>query len=787
MKRLFYFLSLIAGLLIILISIYGFFCLRQRPGLPQRISEKKIIQIDEIKIEKEKDFDFILSQKSIGEPSTVYLKDNGKINKLQVVILPYYSQVPFPLIYFLIGVFCFIIGVVVFLLRPEETRARIFYWASLAFASSVIISGEYYCLKKVWLSFLPGVIFCILYALAPALLLHFSLSFYRSKLRLSKYLIYGPALLWAGFNLFYFLYSSLKPSLKTYRFYQSLYYFFRIYIVLFVFMAIIYLIISYKKSLLEEEIAQIKWVFYGLFVGLGPFILVYQLPLVMKLKALISEEFSAVFFVIIPLAFAFSIIKFNLMNIELIINRSLVYAFLTVFTVSLYLFSIQIFQNLFSKLFVVQKTFVSGAGALLAAAAFHPARKKIQELVDRTFFRQSYDYREYVLHFSDKAHRMADTDHLIDFFLIRVKEALPLDYLGLSLYSLVPEKYELLVVRDGEKDLSSLFLLGLGSEKIFARKRAVRTLENMDFSLEKFLEGKKLEMIIPLAFKSTALAGFLALGKKKSGERFSREDLELLLTMAGELAVNLERIRLQEEVIYERASKEKSDELNKLKTEFISTVSHELRTPMSSLQGLTEILQAGKIRDHAKRGELLDLMASETGRLSRLLHNILDFGRIERQVKQYNFQNTEIRPIIEEVAKLFRHRLETDGFQLKMHFPEEPVILRIDPDALKQALTNLMDNAIKFSAGKKAIEIRLIESEREVEVQVKDFGVGIPVEEQEKIFEKFYRGTTSQHCVEGVGLGLKIAKHIMEAHKGAVRVQSQVNKGSTFKLIFPKT
>jgi len=127
MKRLFYFLSLIAGLLIILISIYGFFCLRQRPGLPQRINEKKIIQIDEIKIEKEKDFDFILSQKSIGEPSTVYLKDNGKINKTQVVIIPYYSQVPFPLIYFVIGVFCFIIGVAVFLLRPEETKARIFY------------------------------------------------------------------------------------------------------------------------------------------------------------------------------------------------------------------------------------------------------------------------------------------------------------------------------------------------------------------------------------------------------------------------------------------------------------------------------------------------------------------------------------------------------------------------------------------------------------------------------------------------------------------------------------
>ena len=156
-------------------------------------------------------------------------------------------------------------------------------------------------------------------------------------------------------------------------------------------------------------------------------------------------------------------------------------------------------------------------------------------------------------------------------------------------------------------------------------------------------------------------------------------------------------------------------------------------------------------------------------------------------MKQYRFQNIEIQPIIEEVTRLFHHRLEAEGFELKLQMPENPLILMADSDALKQALTNLVDNAIKYSAGKKEIDIRLIEREKEVEIQVKDCGVGIPPEEQEKIFDKFYRGTTSTQCVEGVGLGLKIVTHIMEAHQGAVKVQSQVNQGSAFSLIFPRT
>jgi len=793
MKKIPFLLSIVGGFFIILISIHGFSLLRQRRGLPLEIkdliqkADAKLIQIDDIRIERKMDMEFILSQKTIGEQSTFLIEIDGKIEKKEAKFVYYYSQNFFPLIYLLIGIFCFIIAIVVFLLRSEDARARIYYWASFAFASAVIISGGFYCLRKDWFSYIPGILYFFCYPLAPALLLHFSLSFSKIRLKISKLLIYSPALIFIGVLEAEFLYSGLNSSIDAHRIYESTLYVVRPYMVLFVLSAILSLIISYRKAALEEEKAQIKWIFYGLFIGLVPFILLYELPLSIGINPLLSEELSNVFFIFIPLAFAFSIVKFRLMNIELVINRSIVYSILTVFTVSIYLFSVYLIGNIFSKFFSARETTVSLIGALAAAVAFNPGRKKIQAFVDKTFFRMSYDYRKSILSFNERAHKMASSDHLTDFFLLKIKNTLPLEHIGVFIFLLVSGKQELLIAKNGKENLASLFSLRLDSEKILAKKRAVRTEEDMDFSKEHLLEEKNLELIIPLSFGTADLAGYLSLGKKKSGERYTRDDLELLLTMARELALNLERIRLQEEVFEERAEREKLAELNRLKTEFISSVSHELRTPMSSIRGLAEVLQAGKIKDKAKQDELIGLVADESSRLSRFLHNILDFGKIEQQAKTYNFQKAEIQSVVKETVKLFLYRSESDEFVLKSNLPENPLFLEIDRDAVKQALTNLIDNAIKYSSDKKDIMIQVLEKEKQVQIQVKDKGLGIPPEEIEKIFEGFYRhAEASRHNPKGVGLGLKIVKHIMEAHKGEVKVVSQPSRGSTFSLIFPK-
>jgi signal transduction histidine kinase len=309
----------------------------------------------------------------------------------------------------------------------------------------------------------------------------------------------------------------------------------------------------------------------------------------------------------------------------------------------------------------------------------------------------------------------------------------------------------------------------------------------VDFSIEKGLEEKDLEMIIPMPFRTTALTGYVELGKKKSGSRYTGDDIELLLTMVETFALNLERIHLQEEVIYERAEKEKFDELNRLKTEFISDVSHEIRTPMTSIQGMSEMLQQGKIKVKEKQEEILELMTEECSRLSRFLHNILDYGKIEQDAKAYHFQKTDVSHVVEDILKLYAHRLQSLGFAVKKQMPEDPVWLNVDPDAIIQALTNLIDNAIKYSSENREINVAVVPLDNRVEIRVQDRGIGIPEQEHRKIFQGFYRVSDAQHMApKGVGLGLKIVKHIMEAHGGDIQVESQKGQGSTFILGFPR-
>ena len=784
----FYF-PLFLGIIIVILSIHGFSLLRSRPALPEAIDAEKahLVQVNDQKIEDPREIEYVLIRRNIGDWAEFRLEKNEKIETVRAQFVSFYSRVSFPLLYFFIGIISYFIGFVVFILKQEDQKARILFWLALVFSFLLIVSGGTYCLREEWLSFLPGVLFFVFYPLAPALLLHFSLAFSSIRRRRREILIYGPAFAFGSAFVSLVLLSTLRKSIETFRIYLSVFYVFRVYLVALLILAILHLVFIYKKTHLDENRTRIKWVFLGLFLGLGPFIFAYQIPRVLGLNPLLTEDMSTVFFIIVPLGFALSIFKFKLIDVELVINRSLVYSLLTIFTVSVYLFAVQFFQGLFSRLLVNRESAVSLGGALLAAAAFHPARKKIQTFVDKGFFRQSYDYRKAILSFNERAQDIMNPEELVDLFSDKVESTVSATRLVVLIHSGKPGEKMALLTRDseGKDDLGEF--LDFPRDKTWARRGATQTEENIDFSATELLADKKIDLLFPFPFSSNSLAGFSALGRKKSGERFSRDDIDLLLTLAGELTLNLERIKLGEEIFYERALKEKLDELNRLKTEFISTFSHELRTPMSSIQGLTEILLKGKIRDKTKQRELLAVISSESGRLSRLIHNILDFGKIEQQVKTFSFQKTDVIPLIKEVMRVFDPELEMRGFAVRLSFPQAPIFLSLDCDSVKQALINLIDNAIKYSSVNKKVEVAVLDGPEEVEIRVEDKGIGICPEDQEKIFDKFYRASEGVKInPKGVGLGLKIVKHVMAAHQGEIRVESQVGRGSTFGLFFPK-
>ncbi|NOR12294.1 MAG: hypothetical protein GQ545_03480 [Candidatus Aminicenantes bacterium] len=778
---------LILGFFVIAISVYGFNRLRQRPWIPKNMPLSSIKQLSHNEIMSDKDVEFILSQRSIGDKAQVLYETDGAVRQREVQLVAFYSQAPFLIIYLIIGLTCFTIGIAVIILRPDDLMAQIFFLTVVAFSSTTIINQGFSFLREGWISYFPGVLYFLLIPMAPALLLHFILILTKRDMKWSLIFIYVPAFLFASALIFLFLYSVLHSSIAHFRFYQTVYYLFRFYLVLYVIISVFMLVSGFRKASMTEERAQIKWILFGIFVGVGPFILLYQLPQLFRSAPLISDEFSNVFFIFLPLAFAFAIIRFRLMDIELIINRSLVYSILTIFTVSVYLFSVRFLHELVSRLVNIQEAVVAAFAALAAAAVFHPARRKIQHFVDKSFFRVSYDYRESIRSFNDKAHQMADKDHLVEYFAAKMDQTLPLESLGILVYSAQGSKKTAIVMKDGGKKLEQLSTEVFDRIQISAKRRAVRMEEGIDFSNELILADADLEVVISLPFKFMTLKGFMLLGRKRSGERYSLDDLDLLLSLADGLALNLERITLQEEVYLERAEKQKLDELSRMKTEFIATVSHELRTPMSSIHGLSEMLQDGRIKDKAKKEELLGVMADECSRLTRFVHNILDIGKIEQNVKTYSFSKEEIQPLVEEVIALFHGKLIKEGIVLHKGLPEKAITLKIDRDAIKQALTNLLDNAIKYSTDEREISVRLIGNKDEIEIQIQDKGIGISAEDQKKIFDDFFRSPEAiRKSPMGVGLGLRVVKYVMEAHRGEVRIRSQLGKGSTVSLVFPK-
>ncbi len=226
--------------------------------------------------------------------------------------------------------------------------------------------------------------------------------------------------------------------------------------------------------------------------------------------------------------------------------------------------------------------------------------------------------------------------------------------------------------------------------------------------------------------------------------------------------------------------------LAELRGHFVSSVSHELRTPLTAIRMFAETLRGGRLERQEARDEYLDTIVSESERLGRLVDNVLDFSRIERGRKSYRFRRTSLAAVVRAAARAVQYPLTSQGLRLNTEVEQDIESPRADPDALEQAVLNLLTNAIKYSGDSREIDLALQRVDGHAEIRVVDQGIGIPAEEQTRIFEKFYRVPTRENeLLPGTGLGLTLVEHVARAHGGRVIVESGPGEGSTFTIRIP--
>ena len=297
-------------------------------------------------------------------------------------------------------------------------------------------------------------------------------------------------------------------------------------------------------------------------------------------------------------------------------------------------------------------------------------------------------------------------------------------------------------------------------------------------------------LAVPILSKDHLVGGLLVYNSHTS-RTFSEQEIAIVTGIAHQTAIAIENARLYQELQkraqeLERAYEELKD-LDRMKSEFIQNVSHELRTPLTFVRGYVELLLSGDLGPlNQRQRESLEIVAAKSGRLAELVNDVITLQTVDADSLERS--DVPLSLVARSAMRGAAAKAKEAGLTLQEAFEEpENTLVYGDPHRLEQVFDNLLSNAIKFSSPGSTITVRIYDDGDVVRAEVEDQGIGIPEEALPHIFDRFYQvdGSTTRRY-EGTGLGLAIVKQIVEAHGGAVGVESQVGEGSRFWFTIPK-
>ncbi len=763
-------------------------------GLQNLQAQDRLMAINGRKVFSLEDIEFITDGMSIGDSVTTTFRRND-FEWTQSLCLKPANSIIYLIILSLAGFIFFSLGVFVLKNRPDgDAVALVFHWLSVLIAVHICTTFGHYSATYLLAGYVPRLVFLLASSLTPVLLVHFSFLFPKEKGTVYRFYIkicYGLTLLFFTFLSTLFWQAADRSSIPDFHRFMFAYNVGRWLFALFFIFAVVNFLHSYYKASEESERRKLRWVILGLAIGPLSFVLFWQIPQILVQKPLVPEELMLLITTLAPVTFAISIMRYHILDIDYIFNRSTVYVIVLSVLLLLYAAMVGV-AALVVQMFTVQiSLLISAVATVVVAVLFEPLRKTIQKMVDKRFFRVRYDYRQAQTEFSKAINLFVDIQSLADFIVSKLNDLLQPKRLALFYIDANKEEWQLAahknlhtIDEEGRKEIIQF------SESTLTPLLAVRRFMEPGIPFESanpdIFKQNHIILVLPIRLQNAQNAGFLILGKKKSAALYSHEDIDLLKTAVLQIALAIERIRLQQELIIQHAETRRLDELNRLKSYFVSGVSHDLQTPLTSIRMFAELLQNKKKISVKEQHEYLEIIQGESERLSRLIRNVLDFPRVEQGIKTYHMQRIDPGEVIQSVMRSMSYQLQQQQFETVIQIPKKKISIKADADAVTEVLDNLISNALKYSSEQKFIRISLSAVNAFARIEVEDKGIGIAPEEQTHIFEAFYRsGKAREHNGGGTGLGLSLVRHIMEAHGGKIELDSQPGKGSTFTLYFP--
>jgi signal transduction histidine kinase len=674
-----------------------------------------------------------------GQLKSVALKDSS----------PSWQSVTETATWFIVCLIFWITGFYVFVKKPRNVAALLLCLSGLVFGLTLsgVLAAERAIPAALQLQVVAAVI-------GPWLLFHFFLVLPEERAQLHKsrlvYLIYLPAAITLVlFPIIGYADGQPLPWFRTFRLLEYGAGFLA---------AAGAVAFSYLHTSSPRTQQQMRIVLISCLAALVPFLVLSILPATMQNA--IPSGFNILFFGFIPLGLGYAVVTTKLLDIDVIIRRSVIYGLTTVVMAAI--LSVAIFFTIafHESLGIPGEVIISLALGGIAVVLFGPTKKGIEILIDKFFYKDRYDYRQIIQSMSTSLNLLKDFTDISRLIVGTAVQTLHLAG-GCLFFKAQSGSFQVSAAQgtfaDTDKQKQLLTLLPQRSRGIEFPNSASAVCSDLAF-------------LIPLTVGDKEV-GILCLSQKISRQDFSSDDVYLLQGLASVAAISLHSAMLIRDV--------------SVRDTFISVASHELRTPLTSIIGYTDLL-LHRDPPSATRKRWLKNVLDNSQRVNAMVDDLLNVSRIQSGKVSIKLERVRLSSVLEETLSLARESTNKHEFvvDIESNIPD----VFVDRDKLSHVVGNILSNAVKYSPNGGHITLSA-QNDRErhrVVVSIADEGIGISPADKDLLFTTFHRIQRPEtQGIRGSGLGLYIAKEWMEAMGGEIWLESELNKGSTFFVAIP--